>query len=1371
MADPSSPAPNQPSKSEDLPAINSRSLKRLKTGLGASRLSFLFKQILEKGFQQGVEYNLSNFLEKKSGVIKLPYSEALNQVYKGTPDNGPHQRALLPGDVVGFLAQIYYQLPAEQQAELADRLSQTLPDGTSPLNLLNSLFGSLADAETIYRQEEQDVGELIKNPAFTEVLRSFDSQVNQQSQQDQQQETEEQGDKDTAKDTDTAAVSPDAQDTESKDEPAAAAEPTPPTGEDGEPTLINRDLQNTISSLTVLSIDSILTTYTEVDEVPGISYQNLPPELQAALYQRVRTKIESFVLGLSPEEAAQLFQDDSQLRYKLLQEAHQFLRINPQARALLQTAVEHHYQVNSPNPKAQEKIQENYQQKSAQPELVEQELEQAANQAARKLGKEAGIEDFADWLQHQHLDQRLGTTQELKSEFAQKMNSLLGEDVDFNEARLAILENSIASVVLADPLSTPRFVQFLSPEQLSFFLGAQIPPNIAQDKSRLRALRSLLGEYWTVYRAKHIASLKQNSPQTLAAEPTTLREARLGFGEQRIDNTLSTANSIRSNLADQDTDADDALNQLVDEGPSPRDKNTHRVYWEQLSDAKKRIYLRYVYGGNIVQQFDDGRLDINKIVTEFNHLKYLLALNDAFAETQELKALQEKGDAEKQAVWDSLSDREKQRYVNYVYGPNGLEKLQKQELSKQAVAQQLRYQDLAAAQNEAALLKGLLEAQAETQQALAEFNLQLAAAQLQQNLALIQQQQAAAYQLAVAETLYYTQFPTSSDHLNYPHSSGMSPEEHAAMRLKQSGQIGQGMMDAGLDVAAGVGVDLALRAALDSVSAGTWEVVEALENVPVVGDAIGMIKDALKEEVKKKIKNAIKAVTAATAAVGAALTGLISLASKSAIVASAGVGTGVGFAIGGPVGAAAGGLVGGIGGGFLTGKIPNPFVKIGQWSRKGFRKIGDWFRGDSGQETLRQTSQNVRSAAQDLGSQAQTAARGPGVAKPAPSALQSGAAQTSTTPAAAQAATQGALANLAANSFGSAVVVSSAAAGSALFISFMSMGAAFLANFPYTGVETLAPKSNQAESRYVKIVKSVEPDCDQSSEDTCETPSFNVGARYQIAIEPKEEYTIEVTGIQDEITVHHNKERYEDAGETVPSVAPETRTTADFNISEEDLTIEPGEVLVIEYEEEYTEDYNHASIRNRATIDYSFSGGGAAGQDSLVVYEVLRLGDYPKGMGCWPTTGRITQGPYDSYTHSVVDAYDITPDSRVDSNLADNPIYSSFEGEVCRGHLGSVYGEHLTLKTEIEGETYVFVYGHFVRGSTNNILGGSDCVDVHPGDILGQMGSTGKSDGVHLHFERRGGYDNSLTLTQIMPEGDLVDEFSIGELVVSCFDQ
>ncbi len=108
------------------------------------------------------------------------------------------------------------------------------------------------------------------------------------------------------------------------------------------------------------------------------------------------------------------------------------------------------------------------------------------------------------------------------------------------------------------------------------------------------------------------------------------------------------------------------------------------------------------------------------------------------------------------------------------------------------------------------------------------------------------------------------------------------------------------------------------------------------------------------------------------------------------------------------------------------------------------------------------------------------------------------------------------------------------------------------------------------------------------------------------------------------------------------------------------------------------------------------------------------------GVFIWPAAGRITQEF--KFYHKAIDI----------ANHDGGPILAADSGRVFVAGWkdNSGYGNRVMID---HGNGYVTLYGHL------SLIQVEEGQTVKKGDVIGQMGSTGRSTGTHLHFEIRHG--------------------------------
>ncbi len=325
-------------------------------------------------------------------------------------------------------------------------------------------------------------------------------------------------------------------------------------------------------------------------------------------------------------------------------------------------------------------------------------------------------------------------------------------------------------------------------------------------------------------------------------------------------------------------------------------------------------------------------------------------------------------------------------------------------------------------------------------------------------------------------------------------------------------------------------------------------------------------------------------------------------------------------------------------------------------------------------------------------------------------------------------------------------------AGTGLLVQ-STISSALVADFPIVNpLSTVSGSIPGKESEYVTIEKrAFIAGC---PENKCENPAFPIKVEYTITITPKGNYTIQVLDATDTLKVNHSEKAWEEhEGKKPPTVPERIKKLADFPELYEEMVIEPGGSVILTYSETLDSNYNHSSVLN--TFDLKVfakdSQTGVEGTDNAITGEVIYIGDYSQGAGCWPASGTITQLPGGSYSHGRVDAFDI-------ANTEGTTIFTPFSGKACPGNLDEKYGIHVVLS---ETDVGTFVFSHLRSSNIHS------CTEVVAGEVLGQMGTTGFSSGPHLHFELRGSAPNSGTLPSLMPDGTSV---KVNDPVRTCYE-
>ncbi|WAA12006.1 murein hydrolase activator EnvC family protein [Fervidibacillus halotolerans] len=125
--------------------------------------------------------------------------------------------------------------------------------------------------------------------------------------------------------------------------------------------------------------------------------------------------------------------------------------------------------------------------------------------------------------------------------------------------------------------------------------------------------------------------------------------------------------------------------------------------------------------------------------------------------------------------------------------------------------------------------------------------------------------------------------------------------------------------------------------------------------------------------------------------------------------------------------------------------------------------------------------------------------------------------------------------------------------------------------------------------------------------------------------------------------------------------------------------------------------------------------------------EAKKNGTVPPSSGMFmrPAAGQVTSefGARWGTTHYGIDIGATT------RGVAGDPVYAAAAGVVSKSYYSPSYGNVIFITHYIDGQVYTTVYAHLLsRGVSEGQI-------VNKGDVIGKMGTTGYSTGVHLHFE------------------------------------
>ncbi len=293
------------------------------------------------------------------------------------------------------------------------------------------------------------------------------------------------------------------------------------------------------------------------------------------------------------------------------------------------------------------------------------------------------------------------------------------------------------------------------------------------------------------------------------------------------------------------------------------------------------------------------------------------------------------------------------------------------------------------------------------------------------------------------------------------------------------------------------------------------------------------------------------------------------------------------------------------------------------------------------------------------------------------------------------------------------------------------------------------------QNKYITLTKTADPT----------TAADPTTVNYAIKIAAKPTYTVTITDVTDTIIVATKD----------PNQKPATPAPIDLGKYKVALNPQTLPSEDINYSIPFDATYKDSLVTNSFKVSFTVTDGPNLITDTAMSQAAVCFGDCPKPKaGCWPTTGRITQLPFGSFDHGAngEDAYDI-------GAVIGTPIYAPVSGNVCASNGGGSYhkadptipgdkdkfvlgyGNELSLRADAAGGNYNYTFGHLNSYAPGLSFG--VCKNVQAGDLIGYVGSTGASNGSHLHYqvgpERQHGVPSLLnTLVPPKPPGNTIPE-------------
>lgn len=1075
----------------------------------------------------------------------------------------------------------------------------------------------------------------------------------------------------------------------------------------------NGKLELFTNSLTQLTISSLLAAYTTTEDgATLVGQQHISPELRGLLSSHITPHIRKLILSLSNEEIDSLINPNAKtpaVRLKLLHQAQLLIETNSPVQILFQQAINE--ALLSPD-EVEEKLTD--EQKEELKTLIKEkewaqvgtELQQAQTTASTNaaelkppvhISKAIGTLALND-EQKQPFEK--GEIQELinnrlqpgtfRSDFAEQLANLVGGDKSRWTMNVMNLDMMLTSLALIGPSLSTNFIQQFNYSQFTSMFGRELSSD--QFTQNRHHINRLLEQYAALHRAE----LDTKYPELAMLSAMTAEGHE--YEPEQIEAILNQSLEFKNSLG-----SDPVANPLADPTLFPDTELNQKRNDQIKTQAKpsRRGAIGYFLGrdetGSGDQKTESGITKGFLVNPEEIKRKKLESLN-AYQLEQYFKATGLEGIKPAEIPGDLSKTASIYREALKGHSINvglvaliqmGSGEFDQQSLSGKQVGWRKFIRMPAAINN----WLGAPRTKAESRNLENQAAEQLTYAQALSNAGrflipgeIIQPNQQSSLASAYSRLYQTSNIDTRGEFLNLQDTGERGSDgsfPSTSEALQNYQPAATSQIGSAVDKLAAMGVDKGIAA--------------------LTGGAYLAVPEPIRRLINEKIAKNIRKILKVIASAGAALMAYLLMALKNlSIVASSLLGAGAGLAIFGPVGIIPGALIGGATGWLAGGGLgPEATSALGKGAQDAQSSISTTARSFGGL-----LKDKLGPGEAEMAQIAATQATGTGIAVSAELAAVGGA--------------------------------SLALTGTVFFVIILT-AAAFLMKVD------VDPSQIAYSSFFASVTKTAEiidnkPECNGTN--SCENPNYPVKVRYTVTITPENDYVLTIEDISDIVSLVYNSN----------ATSQPNRSQPLSRVGESLIGITIDDAQTFTYEQEYDSTYNHGLIKNTVAVDFTYVKEEESGSNTARASARVYLGDAPRSVLCWPASGAITQGPGGAFSHRMSDAYDIAP--RTIDGSYDLNIYAPIEGELCAGLFGPPgsdifhysYGESVSLKTTINGEEYLFLFAHLIRGSA--IVNNGECRTVNQGQQIGLVGNSGaSSSGTHLHFELRNG---SSTLTELL---------------------